>query len=86
MFTGSIWAKPGSKRGSVGGSHDGKLVVRVNAPAAEGAANAAIRKALAAALGVRTNQVAIVSGTTGRVKRIVIDADVAERWQQLLED
>lgn len=84
MFTSEIWAKPGSKRTVVGGCHDGTLVVRVSAPPSEGAANAAIRKALAAALGVRTNQIKIVSGTTGRTKRIVIDADVAERWGQLL--
>jgi uncharacterized protein (TIGR00251 family) len=85
MFTADIWAKPGSKRATVGGAHDGMLVVRVSAPASQGAANTAIRKALACALGVRTNQVEIISGASGRAKRIVIDADVAERWRQLLE-
>ena len=88
MFTADVWAKPGSKRAAVGGAHDGMLVVRVSAPASQGAANTAIRKALASALGVRTNQVEIVSGATGRGKRIVVDAsadDIAQRWQQLLD-
>lgn len=88
MFTADVWAKPGSKRAAVGGAHDGMLVVRVSAPASQGAANAAIRKALAVALGVRTNQVEIVSGATGRGKRIAVDAaenDIAQRWQQLLD-
>jgi uncharacterized protein (TIGR00251 family) len=49
------------------------LKVRVAAPAAEGQANAAVVAILAKALGRPKSAFALVSGHTGRVKRIEVE-------------
>lgn len=88
MFEGEIWAKAGSKRTTVGGNHGGRLIVAVSAPASEGAANAAIRAALAAAFEVRVRDVEVVRGVTARAKRVALDGDrtqLQERWRELLD-
>lgn len=66
----SIRVKPGAKRDAVGGERNGALVVSVKAPAVEGKANEAVRKVLAAALGVRARDLVVVQGERGRDKLI----------------
>ncbi|GAA0634155.1 hypothetical protein GCM10010174_64550 [Kutzneria viridogrisea] len=67
-----VRVKPGAKRDSVGGTWAGPggpaLVVAVSAPAVEGKANEAVRRALAAAFGVRRQDVLIIAGERGRDK------------------
>lgn len=73
-----IRVKPGAAKQSVGGSHPGPhgpaLIVAVTAPAVDGRANEALRKALAAALDVRRADIEIAVGAHGRDKIIVVDA------------
>jgi uncharacterized protein len=73
-----VWVRPGASRTSVGGSHDGALIVRVSPPAADGRATEAVLVAVAAAVGVRRRCVHLVSGTTNRTKVIDIEGDDAE--------
>jgi len=79
----AVRVKPGAKREAVGGSHGDALVVAVTAPAIEGKANEAVRKALAKAFAVRRQDVTIVTGERGRDK-IVELPDAPERLQELL--
>jgi uncharacterized protein len=79
----AIRVRPGARRESVGGRHGDALVVAVTAPAVEGKANEAVRKALAKAFGVRKQDVAIVVGERGRDKVVEVP-DGDERLQELL--
>ncbi|MEV0681360.1 DUF167 domain-containing protein [Actinosynnema sp. NPDC050436] len=84
-----VRVKPGAKRDAVGGRWDGTaLVVAVAAPAVEGRANEAVRRAVAGAFGVRSRDVRIVRGERGRDKVVELDpapADARERLARLLD-
>ena len=60
----------------MGGEHDGALVVRVSARAVDGQATAAALAAVAAAFGVRRQEVALVAGAASRRK--IVDVAGAE--------
>ena len=79
----AVRVKPGAKREAVGGCHGDALIVAVAAPAVEGKANEAVRKALAKAFGVRKQDVTIVTGERGRDK-IVDVPGTDQRLQELL--
>ena len=74
----AVRVKPGAAKQSVGGSHPGPhgpaLVVAVTAPAVDGKANEALRKALATTLNVRRADIGIVVGAHGRDKIVVVEA------------
>lgn len=78
---------PRASRSGIDGTRDGALLVRVNAPPVEGAANAAVVEVLSLALGVPKRNVTIASGTRGRQKRVRIAGmtadDAAARLQSL---
>lgn len=79
----AVRVKPGAKREAVGGRHGDALVVAVAAPAVEGKANEALRKALAKAFDVRKQDVVIVTGERGRDKVVEVP-DAPERLAELL--
>jgi len=89
-----IRVRPGASRTAVGGAYDpgGRgdraLVVAVTARAVGGAATAAALRAVAAALGVRTSSVTLVSGAASRDKVVLVDpapADLPARLAALLD-
>lgn len=75
----AVRVKPGAAWTAVGGRWAGPagdaLVVAVPAPAVDGRANEAVRRALAEAFGVRRQQVSIVRGERGRDKIVELDAE-----------
>jgi uncharacterized protein len=68
----AVRVRPGAGRDRVGGRYDGPhgpaLIVAVAAPAVDGKATEAVRKALAGALGVRAGEVTLKIGATSRDK------------------
>lgn len=72
--------RPGSSRIRVGGAYgdSGQLVVAVNAPPVDGAANDAVVRAVADALGLRPARVRVVSGQTARSKVLELDVSDAD--------
>lgn len=74
-----VRVKPGASRARVGGRYgDDQLVVAVNAPPVDGAANDAVLGAVAKALAVRPRQVSIATGHTSRSKVVVVDVEDRE--------
>ncbi|HEX5407657.1 MAG TPA: DUF167 domain-containing protein [Pseudonocardiaceae bacterium] len=73
----AVRVKPGAAKTRVGGRHDGRfgaaLVVAVTAPAVDGRANDAVRRALADAFGVAQGRVTVVAGAHARDKLIEIE-------------
>ena len=69
-----IHVRPGASRSSVGGQHDGALVVRVVEPADGGRATNAALRAVADALTIPRRSVTLVRGATSRRKLIDIEA------------
>ncbi|MGO9560240.1 MAG: DUF167 domain-containing protein [Acidimicrobiales bacterium] len=70
----AIHVRPGASRTSVGGEHDGALVVRVVEPADGGRATNAALRAVADALAVPRRSVTLVRGATSRRKLIDIES------------
>jgi uncharacterized protein (TIGR00251 family) len=85
----SVRVRPGARRDEVGGSWAGPrgpaLLVAVRARAVEGAANAAVVAALAAAFGVRRGDIEIVAGARGRDKVVALRGDQTELTARLAE-
>jgi len=69
----------------VGRRMDGVIAVRVTAAPADGKANAAVIKALADALGTRPSGLSLVSGHTGRDKRVQVDSLTPDELAAALE-
>ncbi|HEX3787747.1 MAG TPA: DUF167 domain-containing protein [Pseudonocardiaceae bacterium] len=72
----AVRVRPNARRDTVGGGRDGPhglaLLVSVAAPAVDGKANEAVRRVLAAALGVRRQQLSVLTGEHARDKVIAV--------------
>jgi uncharacterized protein len=78
-----IRVTPRSAKPGIGGWREGadgreELDVRVAETPTDGAANEAVVKLLAKALGISRSQLSIISGATSRHKRVAIPFDVTE--------
>ncbi|GLY01900.1 hypothetical protein Acsp01_22790 [Actinoplanes sp. NBRC 101535] len=82
-----VRVRPGAGRTRVGGRYEGPhgpaLIVAVGAPAVDGKATEAVRKALAQALGVRAGEVALRLGATSRDKVFTVSVPAAQ-WEPRL--
>ena len=82
----SVHVIPGAARNEIVSLEGKTLKVRVTAPPVKGKANEALVKLLAKALGVRKNQIEIVSGHKARQKMIEVEGvdenAVLELFQQ----
>jgi uncharacterized protein len=72
-----VSVQPRASRSEIVGLHDGRLRLRIAAPPVDGAANAEVIAVLAKTLGVSKSQIDIVSGQTGRRKRVLVRGSVA---------
>ena len=70
---------PRAGRAGIAGTRGGALLVRLNAPPVEGAANAELVDVLAEVLDVPRRDVSIVSGATSKQKRVRVVGITADR-------
>lgn len=68
----AVYAQPGARRSELRGIERGMLKLSVTQVAEQGRANEAIKKLLAASLGLRKSQLELVSGETSREKKFVV--------------
>ena len=76
-------ARPGIGRWRAGPDGREELEVRVAEAPADGAANAAVVRLLAKALGISRSELSIISGQTARHKRLAIPFDASEFRRRL---
>ena len=68
----TIRVQPRASRDEIVGPHDDTLKVRITAPPVDGKANAHLQRYLAKCFGVATSHVELISGESGRNKRLRI--------------
>ena len=68
----AVHVQPRVARTEVVGEHGDALKVRISAPPVDGAANDALIRCLAAALGVPSSAVQVISGASGRRKVVEV--------------
>jgi hypothetical protein len=69
---------PRASKSGIAGVRDGALLVRLNAPPVDGAANAELIEVLSDAFGVPKRAVSIVSGERSRQKRVRVEGVTRE--------
>jgi uncharacterized protein (TIGR00251 family) len=68
-----VHVQPRAKREEIAGWQGERLRLRVTAPPVEGAANEAVVRLLADALGVRRSQITFTRGAKSREKTVVVE-------------
>ena len=75
---------PRASKSAIAGTRANAILVRLNAPPVDGAANAELVRLLAAVLGLPQRNVQIVSGERSREKRVRISGRTAAEVERLL--
>ena len=70
---------PRAGRSGIAGTREGALLVRLNAPPVDGAANAELISLLAETLEVPRRNIVITSGATSKRKRVTVVGITADR-------
>ena len=81
----NLRVSPGAKRTSIEGPYGGSaLKLRVASPPVDGKANAEVESFLAEFLGVRGSNVAVIRGTSSRVKVVLVRGIEAATAREIL--
>jgi uncharacterized protein len=80
----SVRVHPGARRNDVSGLHAGAVKVSITAPPTDGRANEALIEFLAELLHVSQARIAILSGTSSRIKLLRITGKSAAEVQAAL--
>ncbi len=75
---------PRASKSSLAGTRDGAILIRLTSPPVEGAANAELIALLADRLEIPKRNITIVSGESGRLKRVRVEGVTNEHVARLL--
>ena len=78
-----VRVQPGAKKTECAGLVEGRLKIRLAAPAVDNKANAALVAFVAKKLSLRPSRVELVSGATSRQKSLLVLHDTEPDWQGL---
>ena len=78
-----VWAQPGAKKDEVIGEHQGRVKIKLNAPAVDNKANKALLKFVARLLGLRQSRIELINGHTSRRKKLRIVSEREPNWAPL---
>lgn len=84
-----LWVQPGAKQDAVLGVLDGRLKLKLRAPAVDNKANAALVLFLSKYWGLPRSALEISAGQTGRKKTIRVSSGYTPGWgavEQAMED
>ncbi|HDQ41948.1 MAG TPA: DUF167 domain-containing protein [Desulfonatronum sp.] len=79
-----VWVQPGAKSNGVVEIRDGSLKLRLTAPAVDNKANKALVDFVAGLLDLPRRQVCLVSGASGRRKKLRIVSQEEPAWDRLV--
>jgi uncharacterized protein (TIGR00251 family) len=79
-----VRVQPRASRNAIAGTREGALLVRLTAPPVEGAANAALVKLIAKALGLPPSALSVARGARGRDKLLHVTGLSAPRVAVIL--
>jgi len=80
----AVWVTPGAPRSEVIGVSDGRLRLRLAAPAREGKANAELVRLVAETLGIPRRQVDLATGAASRRKLLRVHGMTLEEARRRL--
>jgi len=81
-----VRVKPGASRDAIAGLHAGALLIRLTAPAREGAANEALARLLSRALGIAPSSVRLLRGAGSRDKVLYVSGIGRSSVLRLVQD
>jgi len=81
----ALHIQPGAKRSAICGMYGDALKIAIQAPPVDGKANSALRTFISDRLDLSAAAVTIISGVSGRDKRVRVEGITPERTQTALE-
>jgi uncharacterized protein (TIGR00251 family) len=77
-----VWVQPGARKSEAAGLYQGRLRLKIAAPAVDDKANKAVVRFLAGLLGVKPGCVRLESGRASRGKTLVVQSGAEPIWPQ----
>jgi uncharacterized protein (TIGR00251 family) len=79
-----VWVQPGASRDEPAGLYQGRLKLKLCAPAVDNKANKALVRFVAGLLGLKPRDVELVTGHASRAKTLAVASPTEPAWDKLV--